>query len=70
MDAAHKLAVLVFLTQGKFVSVNDFHVEGINHISHDDIEFASTLDLEIRLLAIAKKTGNKLDVRVHPDLDP
>ena len=70
MDAAHKLAVLVFLTQGKFVSVNDFHVEGINHISHDDIEFASTLNLEIRLLAIAKKIGNELDVRVHPTLIP
>jgi len=70
MDAAHKLAVLVFLTQGKFVSVNDFHVEGINHISHDDIEFASALNLEIRLLAIAKKIGNELDVRVHPTLIP
>ncbi|MBI4308742.1 MAG: homoserine dehydrogenase [Candidatus Omnitrophica bacterium] len=70
MDTAHKLAVLVFLTQGKFVSVKDFHVEGINHISHDDIEFANTLNLTIRLLAIAKKIGNELDVRVHPTLIP
>ncbi|MBI3602656.1 MAG: homoserine dehydrogenase [Candidatus Omnitrophica bacterium] len=70
MDAAHKLVILVFLTQGKFVSVKDFHVEGINHISHEDIEFASALDLEIRLLAIAKKIGNELDVRVHPTLIP
>ncbi len=70
MDTAHKLAVLVFLTQGKFVSVKDFHVEGINHISHDDIEFANNLNLEIRLLAIAKRIGNELDVRVHPTLIP
>ena len=70
MDTAHKLAVLVFLTQEKFVSVKDFHVEGINHISHDDIEFANSLDLTIRLLAIAKKIGNQLDVRVHPTLIP
>jgi homoserine dehydrogenase len=70
MDTAHKLAVLVFLTQGKFVSVKDFHVEGINHISHDDIEFANTLNLTIRLLAIAKKVGTQLDVRVHPTLIP
>jgi len=70
MDSAHKLAVLVFLTQGKFVSTKDFHVEGINHISHDDIEFANTLNLTIRLLAIAKKVGNSLDVRVHPTLIP
>ncbi len=70
MDTAHKLAVLVFLTQEKFVSVKDFHVEGINHISHDDIEFANSLNLTIRLLAIAKKIGNQLDVRVHPTLIP
>jgi homoserine dehydrogenase len=70
MDAAHKLAVLVFLTQGKFVSVKEFHVEGINHISHEDIEFADTLNLTIRLLAIAKKIGNELDIRVHPTLIP
>ncbi len=70
MDTAHKLAVLVFLTQGKFVSLKDFHVEGINHISHDDIEFANNLNLTIRLLAIAKKVGGELDVRVHPTLIP
>ena len=70
MDTAHKLAVLVFLTQEKFVSVKDFHVEGINHISHDDIEYANSLNLTIRLLAIAKKIGSELDVRVHPTLIP
>ena len=40
MDAAYKLAILVFITMGKFVNVKDIYVEGINHISHDDIEFA------------------------------
>lgn len=70
MDAAYKLAILVFITLGKFVSVKDIYVEGINHISHDDIEFAESLNLSICLLAIAKKTGNKLDVRVHPTMIP
>ncbi len=70
MDSAYKLAILVFVTMGKFVNVKDIHVEGINHISHDDIEFAESLNLTIRLLAIAKKVGNKLDVRVHPTMIP
>ncbi|MDE2027440.1 MAG: homoserine dehydrogenase [Candidatus Omnitrophica bacterium] len=70
MDAAYKLAILVFITMGKFVNVKDIYVEGINHISHDDIEFAESLGLNICLLAIAKKTGNKLDVRVHPTMIP
>jgi homoserine dehydrogenase len=70
MDSAYKLAILVFLTMGKFVNVKDIHVEGINHISHEDIEFAESLDLTIRLLAIVKKIGNQLDVRVHPTMIP
>lgn len=70
MDTAYKLAILVFVTMGKFVNVKDIHVEGINHISHDDIEFAESLNLTIRLLAIGKKIGNKLDVRVHPTMIP
>jgi len=70
MDSAYKLGILVFLTMGKFVNVKDIYVEGINHISQDDIEFAESLNLTIRLLAIAKKIGNQLDVRVHPTMIP
>jgi homoserine dehydrogenase len=68
MDATHKLVVLVFLALGKFISVKEIHTEGINHISQDDIEYADSLGLTIKLLAIAKKVGNELDVRVHPTL--
>jgi len=55
---------------GKLVNVKDIYLEGINHISHDDIEFAESLDLTIRLLAIGKRMGNQLDVRVHPTMIP
>ncbi len=68
MDATHKLAILVYLALGKFVSVKEIHTEGISHISQDDIEYADSLNLTIKLLAIAKKVGNELDVRVHPTL--
>lgn len=68
MDAAHKLVILVFLGLGKFVNVKEIHTEGINHISQDDIEYADSLNLTIKLLAIAKKVGTELDVRVHPTL--
>ncbi len=70
MDSAYKLAILVFLTMGKPVNVKDIYVEGINQISHEDIEFAESLNLVIRLLAIGKKVGNALDVRVHPTMIP
>lgn len=70
MDTAHKLAILVFLALGKFIKVENIYVEGIDQISHADIEFARDLKLVIKLLAIAKKVNNALEVRVHPTLIP
>jgi len=68
MDSAHKLAILVYLAFGKFIKAKDIYTEGITHISHDDIEYAESLDLTIKLLAIAKKTDNQIEARVHPTL--
>ncbi|HOW36331.1 MAG TPA: homoserine dehydrogenase [Candidatus Omnitrophota bacterium] len=70
MDPAHKLAILVFLAFGKFVPVKNIFVEGIENISHADIEHAQSLQLVIKLLAIAKRVHNELEVRVHPTLIP
>lgn len=68
MDSAHKLAILVYLAFGKFIPVKDIYREGITHISHDDIEYATSLNLTIKLLAIAKREDKNLEVRVHPTL--
>ncbi len=68
MDSVHKLSILVLLAMGRFVQPGDIHAEGITHISHDDIEYAREMDLVIKLLAIAKKANNTLEVRVHPTL--
>jgi homoserine dehydrogenase len=68
VDSAHKIAILANLAFGKLVRVRDVHTEGITHISATDIAFAEQMDLRIKLLAIAKKDGRSLDVRVHPTL--
>lgn len=68
MDSVHKLAILAYLAFGKFINVKDIYREGITHISHDDIEHATSLGLAIKLLAIAKKEDKKIEVRVHPTL--
>ncbi len=70
MDSAHKLAVLIFLAFGKFIKLEDIYTEGIKDISHADIEYAQSLNLVIKLLAIAKKADNRLEARVHPTLIP
>lgn len=70
MDSTHKLAILVYLAFGKFVKVSDIYTEGITHISHDDIAYAESLNLTIKLLAIAKRYENIVEARVHPTLIP
>ena len=67
-DSTHKLAILVYLCFGKFIDVQDIYTEGITSISHHDIEHAESLNLTIKLLAIAKKADKKIDARVHPTL--
>ncbi|MCK5214259.1 MAG: homoserine dehydrogenase [Candidatus Omnitrophica bacterium] len=68
MDSAHKIAILVALSLGKFIKIKDIHTEGIIHISHQDIEYANDMGLTIKLLGIAKKIKDEIEVRVHPTL--
>ncbi len=68
MDSTYKLAILSYLTFGKFIKVQDIYTEGITHISHIDIEHAESLNLCIKLLAIAKRTDEEIELRVHPTL--
>ncbi len=69
MDSAHKLAVLVQLAMGKFINVKkDIFTEGITHIASEDILYADEMGLTIKLLAIAKRKNDEIEVRVHPTL--
>lgn len=69
MDSAHKLGVLVMLAMHKFIHIKkDIFVEGITHISAEDLAYADEMGLTIKLLAIAKKHEKNIEVRVHPTL--
>jgi len=70
LDSAHKLAVLSLLAFGKKVKVRDIYTEGIENISPVDIQYAKDWGYTVKLLAIAKRDGNQLGVRVHPTLLP
>jgi homoserine dehydrogenase len=67
-DAAHKLAILTLLGFGVQVRHPDVYVEGISEISQADIRYADELGYCIKPLAIAKREGHELEVRVHPTL--
>ena len=70
IDSAHKLLLLVYLCFGRMVRLKDIFVEGISRISLDDVNYAKEMGLNIKLLAIAKKMRDELEVRVHPTLIP
>lgn len=68
-DTAQKLIILTKIGFGVYVEQEDFHVEGITHITLDDIEFArNELGCCIKLLAISTIEEGELEVRVHPTL--
>lgn len=70
VDSAHKLILLVYLCFGRLINLGDIFIEGISHISLDDINYAKDLGFKIKLLAIAKRDDGELEVRVHPTLIP
>ncbi len=67
-DAAHKLAILSTLAFASKVSIEDIHIEGINHISPIDLMFADDLGFAVKLLAIAERKEQGVLHRVHPAL--
>ena len=70
IDSAHKLAILASLAYDIPLSFNDVYKEGITRITSQDIGFAGELGYKIKLLAIAKASDNKVELRVHPTMIP
>ncbi|QDM00430.1 homoserine dehydrogenase [Aliarcobacter butzleri] len=69
-DAAHKLLILGSIAYGIDVKPEEILIEGIENITKADIEFAKEFEYSIKLLGIAKKVGNEIELRVHPVLIP
>jgi homoserine dehydrogenase len=70
VDTAHKLAILISLCFGTRVKFGDIHTEGISGISALDIQFARQFGYKIKLLAIGKEAGGRVEARVHPTMIP
>jgi len=66
IDAAHKLAILSAIAFGHHVDFENVHVEGVRHVSPQDITFAEELGYRIKLLGIAEETPEGVQQRVHP----
>ena len=64
-DAAHKLLILASIAYGIDAKPEDILIEGIENVTQDDIAFAKEFGYAIKLLGIAKKDEDEVELRVH-----
>jgi homoserine dehydrogenase len=65
-DTAHKLAILSSLVFGAKPTLVEMPIQGISHITPEDIHFAREFGCRIKLLGVATRVGGAIDQRVHP----
>jgi homoserine dehydrogenase len=70
IDTAHKIAILTALAYGVEINLPKVYIEGITKITPLDVEFAEHFGYRIKLLAIGKNHGDKIEARVHPTMIP
>lgn len=67
-DATHKLTLLASNAFGVPIQFDKVHTEGITQLESVDIAFAERLGYSVKLLGIAKRNTQGLELRVHPAL--
>lgn len=70
VDAAHKATLISAIAFGIPVQFDKAHVEGITSLQAADIRYAEQLGYRIKLLGIAKRREDGVELRVHPTLVP
>jgi homoserine dehydrogenase len=70
VDAAYKLAILTTIAFGTEVRSENVYHEGISRLQARDFRYARELGYAIKLLAIAKRSGDSIEARVHPVFIP
>lgn len=70
VDAAHKLTILAAIAFGIPLSFEQVYIEGIRGIELEDVRYAETLGYTLKHLAIAARSAEGIELRVHPTLIP
>lgn len=68
LDAAAKIAILASIAFNSRVTLDQVPAEGIRPIAPADIEYAREIGCSVKLLAIANRTSEGIDIRVHPTM--
>lgn len=69
-DTAHKLCVLLGVALDFWPGLEAVYTEGIERVTDLDIAYGAELGLTIKLLAIVKRTRQRIECRVHPVMVP
>ncbi|MBR0405197.1 MAG: homoserine dehydrogenase, partial [Eggerthellaceae bacterium] len=69
-DAAAKIAILASIAFNSRVVLSDVHTEGIRNVQPLDLKTAREMGYVVKLLAIAHRLPEGIDVRVHPTMIP
>lgn len=70
IDAAHKLTILASIGFGIPLQYSKVYMEGITHITPEDVRSAEHFGYRVKHLGVARDTGNGIELRVHPALVP
>lgn len=70
IDAAHKLTILSAIAFGMPLKFDQAYTEGITKLQQTDIQYAEELGYRVKLLGIAKRNSEGVELRVHPTLIP
>jgi len=70
LDAKFKLSILSTICFRNQVPLEHVFCEGITRVTAEDIAVAQQLGYGIKLLAIGKKHGDRIEARVHPTFIP
>ena len=70
VDAAHKATIMCAIAFGVPMQFGKAHVEGITALQATDIRYAEQLGYRIKLIAMARRSAQGIELRVHPTLIP
>jgi len=68
LDAARKMTILATLGFSMHVDLEDVSVQGISHVTEEDIRYGKQLGYTMKLIGFAHREGEKVEVSVQPTL--
>ena len=70
LDAARKLTILGTLGFSMQIELDDVSVRGISNVTKNDLDFCKQLGYTMKLIALAERSDDKVEVSVEPTLLP